>query len=354
MILRANSVDDIIASVFISFWSILKSKIILYHFSILFHMRRIFITGGAGFIGTAITERLIDENQVVIYDSLRRNALARTKLRDHPNLQLIKGDILDFDNLNRSINGSEIVLHLAAVAGVDTVLDIPVETMRVNLLGTYNVVEAARREKNIKRFINFSTSEVFGAYAYRVREGDTTSLGPVGEARWTYAVSKLATEHLTYTYYKQYGLPALAIRPFNVYGPRQIGEGAIHHFVVRALQGQDLEIHNDGGQIRAWCYIDDLVDGVLMCLKEEQAIGETFNLGNPRSVVTVHHLAQQVRRLSGSLSKLVFVKKDQRDVELRVPNIDKARSLLGFEPKIDLEEGLLRTIEWYREQIDNQ
>jgi nucleoside-diphosphate-sugar epimerase len=206
------------------------------------------------------------------------------------------------------------------------------------------------KEGSIQRFIDFSTSEVFGTYAYKVTEGDVTSLGAVGEARWTYAVSKLATEHLAHNYRIEYGLPALSIRPFNIYGPGQVGEGAIHRFVVKALRGEDLEIHNEGSQIRAWCYIDDIVEAVLLGLERPEAVGQAFNVGNSRSVCTIYDLARHVIRLSGSKSKLVFVQWPFADVELRIPNIDKARRLLGYEPKVDLDEGLLRTIQWYREQ----
>jgi nucleoside-diphosphate-sugar epimerase len=224
----------------------------------------------------------------------------------------------------------------------------PVTTMRVNMLGTCNVLEAALRAGPVERVVDFSTSEVFGAYAYKVREGDLTALGAVGEARWTYAVSKLATEHLAHNYFKQYGLPAVSVRPFNIYGPGQVGEGAIHRFIVQALRHEDITIHNDGSQIRAWCYVDDMVEGLLATLERPEAVGQAFNIGNPRSVVTIHNLASQIVQLSGSRSKLVFTDWNNADVELRIPNIDKARKLLGFEPRVDLEEGLRRTIEWYR------
>jgi nucleoside-diphosphate-sugar epimerase len=138
------------------------------------------------------------------------------------------------------------------------------------------------------------------------------------------------------------------VRPFNIYGPGQVGEGAIHRFIVQALRGEDLTIHNDGSQIRAWCYIDDMVEGLLACLERSEAVGQSFNIGNPRSVVTIYNLARQIVRLCESASRIVFVPWESADVELRIPNIDKARRLLGYEPEVDLEEGLLRTIEWYR------
>lgn len=310
--------------------------------------KRLLLTGGAGFIGTALLRRLLDHNTVVVYDNGHRNSIQGSGLMSHPNLQLIWGDVLDAEGVRRAMAGCNMVVHLAAIAGVDTVIKMPVTTMKVNLIGTINVLDAAQQETGIERLIDFSTSEVFGSYAYNVREGDVTSLGAVGEARWTYAVSKLATEHLAHNYYKQYGLPALSIRPFNIYGPGQVGEGAIHRFIVRALRDEDLEVHNDGSQIRAWCYIDDIVDAILLCLQKPEAVGQSFNIGNPRSVVTIYNLARQIARAAGSKSDIKFVHWPHPDIELRIPNIDKARQVLGYEPKVDLDEGLARTLEWYR------
>jgi len=242
---------------------------------------------------------------------------------------------------------------MASIAGVDTVLSMPVKTMEVAAVGTYNALKVAMDQNKIERFIDFSTSEVFGSYAFNVKESDATTLGTVGEARWTYAVSKLYTEHLTLNYHKQFGLNALAIRPFNIYGPRQVGIGAVHRFIVNALKNEEITIHNDGSQIRSWCYIDDIVDGILLCLTKKEAIGHTFNIGNPRSTVTVYNLALEIKRLSSSSSKIVFKKKYSQDVELRVPDIDKAKKILGYKPRIDLEEGLLRTIHWYRNNLSH-
>jgi nucleoside-diphosphate-sugar epimerase len=312
--------------------------------------KRVLLTGGAGFIGTAVARRLVDDNKVVIYDNCHRNSLKDSGLSSHANLEFVTGDVLDPATIREAMQGCQIVVHLAAIAGVDTVLKMPVETMRVNIIGTYNALEAAVALGGVERFVDFSTSEVFGTYAYKVREGDTTSLGAVGEARWTYAVSKLATEHMAHNYQRQYGLPTVSIRPFNIYGPGQVGEGAIHRFIVQALKGEDLSIHNDGSQIRAWCYIDDIAHALIATLDRPEAVGQSFNIGNPRSVVTIHNLAREIIRLSSSGSRVKYVDWNNADVELRIPNIDKARELLGFEPEVDLEEGLLRTIQWYRER----
>ncbi len=315
------------------------------------HGKRILITGGAGFIGTHLCRILAAENQVVVFDNLRRNALQPAGVDRLKNIELRVGDVIDPHAVLEAITGCTHVIHLASLAGVDTVMANPVHTMRINLIGTSNVLEAALTQSSIERVIDFSTSEVFGRYAFNVTEGDVTSLGAVGEARWTYAVSKLATEHLTFNYFKQHALPTCSVRPFNIYGPMQVGEGAVHHFIVRALRGEPLQVHNDGGQIRAWCYIDDILEGTLTALSHENAVGHAFNIGNPRSTVTIYNLARDIVRLAASSSPIEFVRWDFADVELRIPNIDKARCLLGFEPKVDLEEGLLRTISWYRDRV---
>jgi nucleoside-diphosphate-sugar epimerase len=312
---------------------------------------RVVITGGAGFIGSTLASRLKEVNQVVLYDTFHRNALPGTGLEEHRNVTVIKGDVLDREHLFEVVKGADVVVHMASIAGVDTVMKRPVDTMRISLLGTVNVLDACREvAPKLQRFIDFSTSEVFGRYAYKVTEGDSTQLGVVGEARWTYAVSKLATEHLALNFHKQYGMPALSIRPFNIYGPGQVGEGAVHHFIVRALAGEDLVLHNDGSQIRSWCYISDIIEGILLALEKPQAVGHAFNIGNPRATVTIHNLAALIVRLAGSVSRLKNVRWDFPDVELRIPNIDKARELLGYEPTVELEEGLLKTIDWYRKR----
>ncbi|MBL4635699.1 MAG: NAD-dependent epimerase/dehydratase family protein [Kofleriaceae bacterium] len=312
--------------------------------------QRVLITGGAGFIGSHLAQRLLVNNEVVIYDNFRRDALSGLQL-DLPNLKVIRGDVMDAAPLRAAMADCDAVVHMASIAGVDTVLKNPVKTMRIAMVGTDNALEAAREHGKIKRFIDFSTSEVFGRYAYHVTEFDSTTLGAVGEARWTYAVAKLATEHLAMNYHKEFGLPVCTVRPFNVYGPRQVGEGAVHHFIRRAIKGEALTIHNEGAQIRAWCYIDDIVDAVELCLSKEAAVGHAFNIGNARSTLTIFNLAELIIRLAKSSSVLEFIDWPNTDVEVRVPNTGKAKELLGFSAKINLEEGLLRTIDWYRREM---
>ena len=309
--------------------------------------KKILITGGAGFIGSSLALVLADHNDVVLLDNLHRDAYTGSPLADHPRVKLIQGDIMDAAVVEEAVKGAEHIIHMASIAGVDTVIQHPVLTMKVAMIGTQNVLDAAYREGKVQCFVDFSTSEVFGRYAYNVSEGALAQLGIVGEARWTYAVSKLATEHLAHNYYKEYGFPAISVRPFNIYGPRQVGEGAIHQFIVRALKGDDLLVHNDGAQIRSWCYIDDIIRGVLLVMSHKESVGNAFNIGNPRATVTIYNLASLIVRLAGSASKIRMVEWNYPDVELRIPNINKARTLLGFEPEVDLDEGLERTIEWY-------
>jgi UDP-glucose 4-epimerase len=314
--------------------------------------KRILITGGAGFIGTTLARHLVDQNEIVALDNLHRDALGGTELAEHPNFRFHQGDVLDAELVTELARGVTHVVHAAAIAGVDTVLESPVRTMRVNLIGTYNALEAALATRDtLERVIEFSTSEVFGTYAFRVDERSATTQGSVGEARWTYAVSKLAGEHMAHAYHQEFGLPTVSVRPFNVYGPGQIGGGAIRAFIEAALAGRDLTIHGDGSQIRAWCYVDDMVDGLLLALEHENAVGESFNIGNARSAVTIYDLARRIKQLSGCPGEIVFQPIHYLDVELRIPNVDKARALLGFEAKVELDEGLERTIAWYRQKI---
>ncbi|MFH1017937.1 MAG: NAD-dependent epimerase/dehydratase family protein [Pseudomonadota bacterium] len=314
--------------------------------------KRIFITGGAGFIGASLIERLIRENEITVFDSFRRDALSSKPYRNHKNLTVIKGDVLDREAVTSAMEGANIVVHAAAIAGIDTVSQMPAETMLINMSGTSNVLEGAKRLPELERFVNFSTSEVFGGAAFNSEESDPSSIGAVGEARWTYAVSKLATEHLAFAYHRQYGMPTVTLRPFNIYGPGQVGEGALHVFIRRALENEDLNIFGEGHQIRAWCYIDDMIEGLMLTLKHSDAVGESFNIGNARAVTTIHGLAQTVCRVLYSKSNIVFKPPLTSDIELRIPSVRKAKELIGFEAKMDLEDGIRRTADWYREHFD--
>jgi len=315
--------------------------------------RRIFITGGAGFIGSTLVGRLVEDNEITIYDNYSRNALKDKPFSNHRNLKKIQGDILDMEALKQAMQGAEYVIHCAAIAGIDTVIKSPVTTMRVNMIGSANTLEVAAALPKCERVVCFSTSEVFGQFGFRSSELDSTVMGKVGETRWTYAVSKLAEEHLAISYYKEKGLRTTVVRPFNIYGPGQVGEGALRTFIERAINDDPIEIHGDGTQIRAWCYVDDMVDGVLMALTHPNAVGESFNIGNSRAITTIYGLANTVVRVLRSRSQIRFSRKDYADVELRVPSVEKARKLLGFEARVDLDEGIMRTADFYRKHTSD-
>jgi len=312
--------------------------------------KRVCITGGAGFIGSHLAERLLDDNEVVVYDNLHRNAIQFAHLDNHPNLTFIKGDVMDADATRRAIDGCHIVIHCAAIAGVYSVDRNAVTTMEVNMLGTNQVVRAALAAR-VERFVEFSTSEVYGPFIHKGKEDDLTTIGPVGENRWVYAASKLASEHLSFAHYKEDGLPLVIVRPFNVYGPRQVGDGAIRGMILQALQNAEITLYNDGTQIRAWCYIDDFVDGILRCTEVPEAIGHAFNVGNPQGTVTNFELANMIIRLTNSTSGVVFKPHPGPEVDLRVPSIEKAQTMLGYKPTTSLETGIRQTIPWYQEHM---
>jgi UDP-glucose 4-epimerase len=179
-------------------------------------------------------------------------------------------------------------------------------------------------------------------------ETDFAVVGPAGEPRWTYAASKLTEEHIALAYHHQMGLPATVVRPFNVYGPAQVGEGAIRNFVERAVRDEPLIVNGDGSHVRAWTYVDDMVDGVLDALERDEAVGESFNIGNSTAVTTTIELARLIIDLAQSRSEIRFMPELEAEVYLRVPSTEKASRLLGFTASVGLEEGVAKTIEWAR------
>ena len=312
--------------------------------------KKIFITGGAGFIANTLIRQLIETNHITVYDNFTRDTLTGSGLKNHPRLTVIEGDVLDAAKLEQSLRGFDLVVHAAAIAGIDTVIRNPVKTWEVNLIGTANVLRAAQSNGITDRLLDFSTSEIFGSMAYNSSEEDTAIAGSAGEARWVYAVSKLAGEHLAKAYQQQFKLPVVTVRPFNVYGPGQTGEGAMQIFIKRALKGEDIYIYGDGNQIRAWCYVDDFVECLMRCLSSPKAIGQSYNIGNARAVITVLGLAQTVCRVLNSKSKIIFKDALSADIGLRIPSVKKIEEDLGFKAQIDLEEGIARTAAWFQSQ----
>lgn len=312
--------------------------------------KKFFITGGAGFIGTSLSKIISRNNEVMIFDNLYKNAFLNTTLNKEPNIRLVTGNVLDLNALEKIIDpDTDYLIHCAAIAGVDTVLEDPVLTLEVNIKGVFNVFKAASKLKNLKRIIDFSTSEIYGKYALNAVENDPCPPVSIDDMRWSYALSKLSGEVIARAYNIHKNMPTVTIRPFNIFGPNQVGIGAVHNFVVRALKGLPLKIHNDGKQIRSWCYIDDLVKGVLLALEKDIAVGRVYNIGNPDNTISVYNLAEMIRTISGSRSKIKFKKIDYADVELRIPKIDLACRDLSFKPEINMRTGLGRTIDWYEE-----
>ncbi len=309
--------------------------------------KRILITGGAGFIGSHLCERLVSDNEVVVYDRYTRNAIKYSSVKEHPRIRQIRGDVMDLDALTRAMEGCQIVIHCAAIAGIYSVVKNTVTTLEVNLMGTYHALQAAAKT-GVKQFVQFSTSEVYGPFIHKGHEEDVCTIGPTHEPRWAYAASKLASEHLAFAYGRERGFDITVVRPFNVYGDRQIGEGAIQSMTLRALANQPIVLYKDGTQIRSWCFIQDFVDGLLAILASDKVADEVFNLGNPQGTITNLELARMIKRLAGSSSEIVFQEHPGPEVEVRVPSMEKVRDRLGFIPRFSLEEGILKTIEWYR------
>lgn len=310
--------------------------------------KKIFITGGLGFIGTALCRRLCRNNRITIFDNAKRNSFQYFDLKGNKNIRVIKGDVRNARLLKASLNYHDYIVHCAAIAGVSSYYRIPFETMEVNILGTYNLLQAAKGSQ-IERFIDFSTSEVYGIHAKNVKETDPTSQGRIDDPRWTYGISKLASEKLSYCFKWEFDLPIVTIRPFNIYGPGQVGEGAIQIFIHRALENQDIQITGDGAQVRAWCYIDDLIGGLIACMEKKEAIGETFNIGNPKASISTYALAKKIIRLTRSKSKCRFVPHIGTDIAVRIPDITKAQKMLEYSPCVDLAKGLSSTIKWIKQ-----
>jgi nucleoside-diphosphate-sugar epimerase len=315
--------------------------------------KNILITGGGGFIGSNLAERLAEKNQVVLLDRYFHNQpVAFSSLGNHPNVRMVEADILEGKVVGDLAREANIVVHAAAIVGVGRVCSYPRETLETNFEGTSRVLRALEKSSRLERFLYFSTSEVFGVNSFRVHEGSPSSIGSAAEARWSYAIAKLAGEHLVKAYHRQVGMPVVTVRPFNVFGPRRLGSHAILGFVLNSLMGTPIEVHGDGSQIRSWCYIEDFCDAVIEMISRPGAIGEDFNIGNPTNTLTIFQLAQKVIELTGRSVPITFTESPCPDIEIRVPSLEKARQILGFHPSYDLNRGLEMTIHWYRQHLD--
>lgn len=314
--------------------------------------KKILITGGAGFIATHMAERLVADNQLTLFDIDLNGPIRYSPLAKDEKVRQVEGDVREYDQLAPLVAEADIVLHYASILGVKKVIDHARETIDTILAGTRNVLEAARLNKRIERLVNISTSEVYGN-VMDATEGAPASVGTGNDARLCYASAKLMGEHLVWAYHRDFKIPTVIVRPFNIYGPKRIASNAVGVFCVKAAAGKDVTLHGDGSQLRSWCYIDDFCDAMMGCIEKPGAIGQDFNLGNPVTAVTIYDLAERIIRLARSNSKLTTTPYTFSDIGVRAPNSSKARELLGYHPKFDMDQGLRPTIDWYRDHLND-
>jgi len=324
---------------------------------------KVLVTGGLGFIGSHLCKQLVDQGfHVLCFDNLLRGKLENvSEIVKQPNVnfEFIKGDLLNFDDVIMAVTDVDVIYHLGAIVGVKHYVENPLKVIEVNVLGTHNLLEAARK-KDVSKLIFASTSEIYGKNMNMpLKEDAERILGTTCIDRWCYSTSKALDEHACYAYHRQHGLKTVILRYFNAYGPKQECSdygGVISAFVRRILNDQPPQVHGDGKQTRAFTYIDDIIEGTILAGEKEAAIGETFNLGSNREI-SVLELANLTIRLSGKErhQKPIFVPYEEfygpfyEDVKRRVPDITKATRILGYKPKVDLEEGLRKTIRWYEQ-----
>ena len=306
----------------------------------------VLVSGGAGFIGSHLCARLLNEGHTVLcLDNLltgsRRNIEA---LLTKPRFTFLKHDVTEPCAFE-----AEVVFHLASPASPVGYMEHPFETILVNSLGTYRLLQRVREVG--AQFLISSTSEAYGdPLVHPQREDYFGNVNPVGP-RACYDESKRLGETITMEFYRQYDVDARIVRIFNTYGPHsQMDDGRIvPNFITQALDGRPLTIHGGGSQTRSLCYVTDLVDGLMRAMFTPGTTGEIYNLGNPEEH-TVREYAELIIRLCESSSKLVFEPKRQDDPERRRPDISKAREKLHWEPTVDLETGMAKTIAWFRQE----
>jgi nucleoside-diphosphate-sugar epimerase len=308
---------------------------------------RILVTGGAGFIGSHLCERLLDEgHQVICLDNLCTGDLRNLEdIKDNPSFRFVLADAIEVVNLE-----VDAVAHLASPASPVDYSRMAVETMLVNSMGTYQGLELAR--KNMARFILASTSEVYGdPLEVPQKEDYQGNVNPIGP-RACYDESKRFAEALTSSYHRIYDMDTVIMRIFNTFGPRMRKEDGrvVPNFIQQALTGRSLSVYGDGTQTRSFCYVDDLIEGLYRAMNVEAAVGEVINLGNDKEM-TILELAERVMSITGSSSEITYLPLPEDDPKRRRPDLEKAKTILSWEPKTSLEEGLSKVIEWFREEL---
>lgn len=306
--------------------------------------KRVLITGGAGFIGSHLSQKLLyNDYSVTCLDNFITGCLDNIKpLLKDKNFRL---DVCNVTNYIDIAGKIDYVLHCASLASPKDYLDSPIQTLKVGSLGTHNALGLAKEKKAV--FMLFSTSEVYGdPLVHPQKESYWGHVNPVG-VRGCYDESKRFAEAITMAYHRKHRLDTKIVRIFNTYGPkmRRNDGRVVPNFIDQALKGNPLTVYGKGRQSRSFCYIDDLVEGVLRLMLSRE--NEPVNLGNPNEF-TVMQLAKSVLKLSNSKSRIVFKRLPQDDPKQRQPDISKAKKLLGWKPVIPLEEGLRRTISWFK------
>ena len=305
---------------------------------------RVLVTGAAGFLGSHLCDRLLAQGyRVVGMDNfLTGNSANVAHLRSHPDFQLVLHDVTNFIELEGPLDA---VLHFASPASPVDYLEHPIPTLKVGSLGTHKALGLARAKR--ARFLLASTSEVYGdPLVHPQPESYWGNVNPVGP-RGVYDEAKRFAEAMTMAYHRYHGLDTRIVRIFNTYGPRmRPNDGrVVSNFIVQALHGEPLTVYGDGSQTRSFCYVDDLVTGIVLLFERGNA--DPTNLGNPHEF-TVRELAALVLKLTGSRSEIVERPLPVDDPRVRQPDIGRVRETLGWEPKVGLEEGLRRTIEYFR------
>ncbi|MDQ3212188.1 MAG: SDR family oxidoreductase [Acidobacteriota bacterium] len=309
-------------------------------------MSRIVITGAAGFIGSHLSEALLDRGHSVVgIDNLLTGDTANVAHLANRDFVLIKHDVTNYINVDGPVDA---VLHWASPASPIDYLELPIPTLKVGALGTHKALGLAKAKN--ARFVIASTSEVYGdPLEHPQKETYWGNVNPVGP-RGVYDEAKRFAEAMTTAYHRYHGVDAKIVRIFNTYGPRmRLRDGrAVPAFMSQALTGEDVTIFGSGQQTRSFCYVSDLVDGIIRLM--ESNVNDPVNIGNPKEM-TIEEIARAIIRLTGSKSKLVYRPLPEDDPKVRQPDITRARTLLGWEPKVSLEDGLTRTLEYFRTKI---
>jgi len=318
---------------------------------------KILITGGAGFIGSHLAEKLLERgHEVFIIDNLWTGKLANIgKIQNHKKFHLVVDTILNESVMNELIFKVDHIYHLAASVGVKNIMDHPVETLDINVKGTETVLRLANRFK--KKVLIASTSEVYGKHVeHAVSEDDDRVMGSVKKRRWAYACSKTLDEFQALAYFDEKKLPVVIGRLFNTVGPRQTGQYGmvLPSFVQSALLGKPISVYGDGTQSRSFAHVNDVVQAITKLMDEPAAEGEIFNVGNDTEV-TINELAQKIREMTGSDSEIEHIPYEKaygpgfEDMKRRCPNIEKVRKLIGFEPSYDLTAMIQSVIDYFKE-----